>query len=179
MIDMLIKNNNSIVIRNKDKHLIMQHSSGVDAFRVLVGKEYSLDPNGNKVEMKDFKCVMEYLLPNSKKYQVIELERIIEDEVEVTSNSGADKPQPVPESEMDNYLKFRLPIESDFTKEAGDIEIQFTFARKDDTEGENIIMRKTEKTKITIEPTTEWSNVGIDVFNKELEEILDEEVPSV
>ena len=80
---------------------------------------------------------------------------------------------------MDNYLKFRLPIESDFTKEAGDIEIQFTFARKDDTEGENIIMRKTEKTTITIEPTTEWSNVGIDVFNKELEEILDEEVPSV
>ena len=172
MIDMLIKNNNSIVIRNKDKHLIMQHSSSVDAFRVLVDKHYTSGIDGEVISMEDFKCVMEYLLPNSKKYQVIELERMAD---EAPSNSGADEPI----SPYAGYLKFRLPIDSEFTEEAGDIEIQFTLAKKDGTEEEKILMRKTEKTKITIEPTTEWSNVGIDVFNKELEEILDEEVPSV
>ena len=166
MINMFIKNNNSVVINNPNKLLIMQHSASVDAFRVLVDKIYTLDLDGNEVEMKDFKCVMEYLLPNSKKYRVIELERI-EDE----SNSGAE-----PEDPLANYLKFRLPISSDFTNEPGDIEVQFTFAKKGDPEN---IIRKTEKTKITIEPTTEWSNVALDVFNKELEEILDGDVPSV
>lgn len=167
MINMFIKNNNTVVINNPNKHLIMQHSSSVDAFRVLVDKVYTLDLDGNEVEMKDFKCVMEYLLPNSKRYKVIELEKI-EDEV---SNSGAEPVDP-----LADYLKFRLPINSEFTNEPGDIEIQFTFAKKG--EPENII-RKTDKTKITIEPTTEWSNVAIDVFNKELEEILNDPIPSL
>lgn len=170
MINMFIKNNNTVVINNPYKHLIMQHSSSVDAFRVLVDKVYTLDLDGNEVEMKDFKCVMEYLLPNSKKYRMIELEKI-EDEV---SNSGAE-----PDDPYASYLKFRLPINSEFTNEAGDIEVQFTFAKKGATEEDENVIRKTEKTKITIEPTTEWSNVCLDVFNKELEEILDGDVPSI
>ena len=167
MINMFIKNNNTVVINNPNKHLIMQHSSSVDAFRVLVNKVYTLDLDNNEVEMKDFKCVMEYLLPNSKRYKVVELEKI-EDEV---SNSGAEPVDP-----FADYLKFRLPINSEFTNEPGDIEVQFTFAKKG--EPENII-RKTDKTKITIEPTTDWSNVAIDVFNKELEEILNDPIPTI
>lgn len=174
MINMFIKNNNTVVVVNPQHHLIMQHSSSVDAFRVLVDKVYTLDLDGKEVAMDDFKCVMEYLLPNSKKYRVIELEKI---EDEVQSNSGTE-PEML-DDKYANYLKFRLPINSEFTKEPGDIEIQFTFAKKGATEEDENIIRKTDKAKITIEPTTEWSNIGIDVFNKELEEILKEETPSI
>ena len=48
-------------------------------------------------------------------------------------------------------------------------------AKKGDPEN---IIRKTTKTKITITPISEWSEVRMDVFNKELEEILDE-IPSI
>ena len=122
------------------------------------------------IDMSDFKCVMEYLLPNSKKYKMIELEKI---EEKPASNSGGDYP---PEDKYADYLKYRIPINSELTEEAGDVELQFTFAKKNDEEK---IIRKTEKTKITVIPITEWSNVRIDVFNKELDEILKEEVPSL
>ena len=158
MIDIFIKDNNSVVINNKTKHLILQHSSSVDAFRVLVEKEY------NSSDMSEFKCVMEYLLPLTKKYKMIELE-----EIQPESNSGGDY------DEYADFVKYRIPINSEFTSESGAVEFQFTFAKKGDPEN---IIRKTTKTKITITPISEWSEVRMDVFNKELEEILDE-IPSI
>ena len=161
MIDILIKNNNGVVINNKTKHLIVQHSSSVDAFRVLVQKEY----NSEIQDMSEFKCVMEYLLPCTKKYKMVELE-----EIKPESNSGGDY------DEYADFVKYRIPINSEITSEPGDVEVQFTFAKKG--EPENII-RRTTKTKITIDPITDWSEVRKDVFDKELEEILDGDVPSL
>ena len=162
MIDILVKNNNSVVINNKSKHLIMQYSSGVDSFRVLVQKEY----NSEVQDMSQYKCVMEYLLPCTKKYRLVELEKIKPDD---PSNSGGDYPD-----EYADFVKYRIPVGTDLTSEPGDVEVQFSFARRDYEEWD-IIIRRTDKAKITITPITEWGEVRIDVFNRAIDEIVDEE----
>ena len=129
----------------------MQHSSMVDTLRILVNKFYNED-----MDMSEFTCIMEYLLPCTKKYKMEVLPILQDDE----------NPDPATENK---YVQYTIPINSDLTDEAGDVEIQFTFAKKD---GENDLVRKTEKTKLTITPITEWANVRIDVFNEEMEKII-------
>ena len=157
MYDILIRNDNSVVINNKTKRLIMQHSSMVDTLRVLVKKIYNEDQ-----DMSNFTCIMEYLLPATKKYKMEVLTPIVESDPEV-------------EDEYKDYVKYTVPINSELTEEAGDIEIQFTFARKmlDNYGGDaDDQIRKTDKTKLTITPIADWANVRIDVFDEEMEKII-------
>jgi len=165
MYDILIKNDNTVVINNKSKYLIMQHSSMVDTLRVLVDKFYT-----EGQDMSEFTCIMEYLLPCTKKYKMEVLEQLVEDDT------------PEVEDKYKDYVKYTVPINSELTEEAGDVEIQFTFAKKstDNYGGDtgNDQIRKTDKTKLTITPITEWANVRIDVFNDEMEKIITP-IPSI
>ena len=166
MYDILIKNDNSVVVNGKSKLLIMQHSSMVDKLRILVKKCY----NEDATDMSEFTAVMEYLLPCTKKYKM-----------EVLKQIEIDPDTPEIEDEYSDYVKYTLPINSELTAEAGDVEIQFTFAKKstDNYGGTgNDLIRKTDKAKITITPITEWADVRNDVFEKELEEIITP-IPSI
>ena len=171
MYDILIKNDNSVVVNGWQGLLIMQHSSMIDKLRILVKKSY----NEEYQDMSEFTAVMEYLLPRTKKYKMEVLER---QEEPVVSDSGA-TPEVV--DKYEDYYKYTIPINSELTAEAGDVEIQFTFAKKGTDnyggDGEDII-RKTGKAKITITPITEWADIRNDVFQKELDDIITP-IPSI
>ena len=171
MYDILIKNDNSVVVNGKSKLLIVQHSSMVDKLRILVKKNYNEDFE----DMSEFTAVMEYLLPRTKKYKMEVLELQPEP---IPSDSGA---TPVVVDKYADYYKYTIPINSELTAEAGDVEIQFTFAKKKTDNcggtGEDMI-RKTDKAKITITPISDWADVRNDVFEEELEKIITP-IPSI
>ena len=165
MYDILIKNDNSVVVSGKSKLLIVQHSSMVDSLRILVKKAY----NEKYTDMSEFTAIMEYFLPQSKKHKTVVLDLLPEP---VISDSGA---TPVVVDKYADYYKYALPIDAELTAEAGDVEIQFTFAKKttDNYGGTgNDIIRKTDKAKITITPLSDWAEIRNDVFEKEIEEII-------
>ena len=58
-------------------------------------------------------------------------------------------------------LEYKLPFDTNLTREYGDIEIQLTFTKVDlDEEGKDIqYVRKTSTTSITIVPISAWSDV--------------------
>lgn len=164
MYDIFIKNNNSVVADNKTKILLMQHSSMVDKLRILVAKSY----NNEFQDMSEFTCVMEYRLPYTKKYKVEVLDRIPDD--------------PDVEDKYSEFIKYAVPINSEITKEAGDVEIQFAFVKKAgdnySSDDDNII-RRTDKTVVTISPIADWANAGMDIFEEKVDEILNPPIPSV
>ena len=64
MYDIYIRNDNTVIVTGGNR--IVQGSSMVDTVRVLVPKAY----NETITDMSEFSCMMEYILPCSKKYLV-------------------------------------------------------------------------------------------------------------
>ena len=129
----LVNDDNSMTVTQKKR--IVQRSKLVDDLWFLVNPEYS----GHN--MGDFTVMMEYLSPVSHKYRTEFL----------TKNDDT----------YNGYLKYTLPIDTQITSEAGDVEIQLTFAAvKLDENGKGTqYVRKITKTTITVVPVSAWSDI--------------------
>lgn len=119
------------------REVIMQREKCVSEIWFLIAPEYkSVDNN-----MELFNVVMEYILPTSRRYNVIELVR--------------------DEENYEEYIKYTLPINTDLSAESGDVELQLTFVYVGlDADGNDIQkVRKTKPTKLHITPVAAWSDL--------------------
>ena len=163
MYDIYIRNDNTVIVTGCNR--IVQGSSMVDTVRVLVPKTY----NETITDMSEFSCMMEYILPCSKKYLV---DVLVEDVPPVDSEDDIYK----------DYVVYKYDVDSDLTSEPGDIEVQFTFAKAPvvDEYGIEIEperLRKTKKTKITIVPIAKWSDIMVEMVNSEDPEYHEKPLP--
>lgn len=133
MYTILVNGDNSLTTSIKER--VMQRSKLVDSLHFLVNPIYK------ELDMSDFTVIMEYILPVSKEYKSEEL--VKSDEL----HKG--------------MLEYKLPFDSDLTKEAGDIEIKLTFSKVDlDEEGNNIqYVRKISATTIPIIAIETWCDI--------------------
>ena len=129
----LVNDDNTLTTSVRER--IMQRSKLVDSLHFLV------EPTYKELNIADFTVTLEYVLPISKKYKVETL--IKSDEL------------------YKERLEYKLPFDTNLTREYGDIEIQLTFTKVDlDEEGKDIqYVRKTSTTSITIVPISAWSDV--------------------
>ena len=122
-------------LKTSVRERIMQRSKLVDSLHILV------DPTYKGIDMSDFTVMLEYILPVSKEYHT---------EILVKSDEL-----------YKEKLEYTLPLDTNLTREAGDIEIQLTFVRvvlnADGSSTQQV--RKTSKTTITILPITAWSDI--------------------
>lgn len=132
----VIKVNSDNTITAPLKQRIIQRSKLVDDMIFLV------EPIYNGHDMSDCTVLLEYLKPVSKSYKT---------EILVKS-----------EEKYEEYLKYILPVDTEFTKEAGSLELQLSFIYVDiDADGNAIQnVRKTSPTlKVEIVPISAWSDI--------------------
>ena len=131
----LINDENELYGSHKER--IMQRSSGVDSLVFITNYLYK-----NTYDMTNAIVMLEYVLPCSKRYrsEILELSE---------------------ERYNDCFLQYKLPFDTKLTSEAGDIELQVTFAYTEiDVNGKSAQMvRKTSPTTITIVPISAWSDI--------------------
>ena len=136
MYTILVNEQNELVTTVKER--IMQRSKLVDDLHFLVEPDYK----GH--DMREFSVTMEYVLPISREYKT---------ETLVQSNEL-----------YKDMLEYKLPLNTNITKEHGDVEMQLTFTKTEmDVDG-NIItrVRKTSKCSMKIIPITAWSDYIVD-----------------
>lgn len=129
----LINDDNTMTTTNRKR--IVQRSKLIDDLWFLVSPEY------NGYNMSDFTVVLEYLQPVSKKYRTEFL------------NLSNEK--------HNEYLKYTLPVDTNITAEAGDVEFQISFVTTElDEIGRGTQrVRKIVGTSIHITPITAWSDI--------------------
>lgn len=133
MYTILIKDTNELVATQKER--IMKRSKLVDKLHFLMNPDYK------GLDMTKFTATLEYVLPVSKDYKTETLIRS--------------------EELYQNRIEYVLPFDTNLTCEAGDIEIQitFTYVEMDEDGKINQYVRKISPGKITIVPTSAWSDI--------------------
>ena len=133
MFTILIQNDNVALITEKQR--IMQRSNCVDTLRFLVEPEYK------GYAMSDFTMMMQYMTPATHRHR--------SEILELASTTYKD------------YLQYTLPIDTDLTAEAGEIELQLTFssAELDETGRAIQRVRKISPFTITVLPISVWSDI--------------------
>ena len=133
MYTLLLTENNELVTTIKER--IMQRSKLVDNLHFLV------DPMYKGISMSDFTVMLEYILPVSREYKT---------EILVKS-----------EELYKQMIEYKLPFDTNLTKEAGRIEVQLTFVKVglDESGNSTQQVRKTSKAVIDIVPIAAWSNI--------------------
>lgn len=134
MYTILVGEDNQLVTSVRER--IMQRSKLVDSLHFLVEANYK------GYDMSNFTVVLEYLLPVSHEYKT-----------EILTKSD--------ELYKGSYLEYKLPFDTNLTKEAGKVEMQLTFTNLTmDADGRNTqLVRKTGKTSVTILPISAWSDI--------------------
>lgn len=130
----LINDDNTLSAPKKER--IIQRSKLFNNFWFLV------HPNHNGYDMSKCTVLLEYLKPVSRKYKTEILE--------------------LSEDRYEEYLKYVLPVDTEFTEEAGSLELQLSFIYVDiDANGNPIQrVRKTAPTiKVEIVPISAWSDI--------------------
>ena len=117
------------------KRKIMQREKLFNKLWILVPPCY------NGYDMSQCTLTMRYLLPISREFKT---ETLI-----------------LSEEKYEEYLKYVLPVDTCFTKEWGDIELNLTFTMLDVDDDGNIIqrVRKTENHILTITRLPDWDSV--------------------
>lgn len=136
MYTILVGETNEMVTSVRER--IMQRSKLVDNLHFLV------DPIYKGIDMSDFTVMLEYVLPASREYKT---------EILVKSDEL-----------YKSKLEFKLPFDTNLTKEPGDVEVQLTFTKIVlNADGSNTQMvRKISPTTITILPISAWSDLIAD-----------------
>lgn len=129
----LVENDNSLYGSCKSK--IMQREKLVNKLCFLVAPHY------NGYDMSQFTVTMRYILPISKEFVTETL--VLSDE------------------KYEEYLKYVLPIDTNLTKEHGNIELNLTFTKLDKDDNGNAIqrVRKTDNYLLNITPISNWDSV--------------------
>lgn len=133
MYTILLNENNELITSVRER--IMQRSKLVDNLHFLV------DPDYKGLNMAEFTFMMEYVLPISREYK---------SEILVKSNEM-----------YKGKLEFKLPLDTNITKEHGNVEIQLTMIKLElDADGNPTQrVRKTSPTVLTILPISAWSDI--------------------
>ena len=136
MYTILLNETNELITSVKER--IMQRSKLVDNLHFLV------DPIYKGLDMTDFTVMMEYLLPISREYKT---------EILVKS-----------EAMYKDKLEYKLPLDTNITKEHGNVELQLTLIKVElDADGNSTQrVRKTSPTVLTILPISAWSDIVAD-----------------
>ncbi len=134
MYTILVNSDNSLYGSHKER--IMKGSKLVDNLVFIV------EPIYKGIDMTNASVMLEYVLPISREYKT-----------EYLTLSD--------EKYNDCFLQYKLPFDSNLTKEAGAIEIQLTFAYADMDASGKIVqrVRKTSSTTIDIIPISVWSDI--------------------
>lgn len=129
----LVNNDNTLYGSNKRR--IMQREKLFNELWFLVPPHY------NGYDMSKCTVTMRYLLPISREFKT---------ETLVLSNER-----------YEEYLKYDLPINTNLTKEFGDIELNLTFTLLDVDNDGNIVqrVRKTDNHILTITQLPNWDSV--------------------
>ena len=136
MYTILLSETNELIVSVKER--IMQRSKLVDNLHFLV------DPIYKGLNMSEFTVMMEYLMPISREYK---------SEILVKSDEL-----------YKNKLEYTLPLDTNLTKEHGNVELQLTFVKVDIDEDGNPtqMVRKTSPTVLTVLPISAWSDIIAD-----------------
>ena len=136
MYTILVNETNELITSVRER--VMQRSKLVDDLHFLV------DPVYKGIDMLDFTVMLEYILPVSKEYKS-----------EILSKS---------DNLYKEKLEYKLPFDTNLTREAGDVQIQLTFTKLTlNADGNNVQqVRKTSPTIITILPISAWSDIIAD-----------------
>ena len=131
----LLENDNEIIATHRE--VLMQRSKLVDEVWILINPEYKISENN----MSDFSVVLEYILPVSKSYHSLEL---------VKAEEG-----------YEEYLKYIVPLDSNLSSEAGDIQLQLSFISVElDADGNGVQkVRKTKPATLHITPIAAWGDI--------------------
>lgn len=131
----LLEDDNEIIASHRE--VIMQRSKLVDEIWFLVNPKYKTIEN----DMSIFSVMLEYLLPVSKSYHSLEL---------VKDEEG-----------YEEYLKYVVPLDTNLSAEAGDIQLQLTFVYVGlDANGKDVQkVRKTKPAKLHITPIAAWGDI--------------------
>lgn len=129
----LVENDNSLYGSCKSK--IMQREKLFNKLCFLVAPHY------NGYDMSQCTVTMRYLLPISREFITETL--ILSDE------------------KYEEYLKYVLPIDTNLTKEWGDIELNLTFTMVDVDESGNVVqrVRKTDNYLLNITQIPDWDSL--------------------
>ena len=146
MYTFLINEDNTLTCSVQER--VMQRSKQVDKLHFLA------DPTYKGVDMSDWMVSLEYLLPVSKRYMTETLKKS--------------------EELYKNKLEYTLPFDTNLTSEAGDIEIQITFASVTmDPDGTTVQhVRKVGPGVIHIIPISNWSDMIPDAALSSLDQRL-------
>lgn len=143
MYTILLNNSDNKLVVTSSTPVIMQRSSLVDNMHILVPRMYG------ELDMADFICNLEYITPIYKKYKT---------EILVIKNPS----YKVTGSEIE-YVEYTLPLTTEFTNEAGNIEMQLSFlsisATEDGGPKLNQHVRKTNPVRIPVMPIAAWSDI--------------------
>lgn len=133
MYTIIVNDDNSLYGSCKER--IMQREKLFNKLWILVPQYY------NGYDMSQCTVLMRYLLPISKEFRTETL--VLSDE------------------KYEEYLKYVLPIDTDLSKEFGDIELNLTFTMLDIDNNDNIIqrVRKTENHILHITKLPDWDSV--------------------
>ena len=133
MYTILVNQDNTLTTSVRER--IMQRSKLVDSLHFLCPQTYK------ELDMADFTVTLEYILPVSREYKTEEL--VKSDEL------------------YKEMLEYKLPFDTDLTKEAGEIEVKLTFSKVDlDEDGNDIqYVRKISATYITIVTIESWCDI--------------------
>jgi hypothetical protein len=131
----LLENDNEIIASRRE--VLMQRSKLVDEVWFLVNPKYKTCEN----DMSVFSVMLEYILPTSKSYHSLEL---------VQEKEG-----------YKEYLKYIVPLDSNLSSEAGDIQLQLSFVYVGlDADGKGVQkVRKTKPASLHITPIAAWGDI--------------------
>lgn len=131
----LLENDNEIIASHRE--VLMQRSKLVDEIWFLVNPKYKTCEN----DMSIFSVMLEYILPTSKSYHSLEL---------IKDKEG-----------YKEYIKYIVPLDSNLSSEAGDIQLQLSFIYVGlDADGNSVQkVRKTKPAILHITPIAAWGDI--------------------
>lgn len=129
----LVENDN--VLYGSKKERIMQKEKLFNKLWFLVAPHY------NGYDMSQCTVTMRYILPISKEFKTETLE--------------------LANDRYEEYLKYMLPIDTDLTKEWGDVQLNLTFTLLEVDENNNVVqrVRKTEDYNLTVTQISNWDAI--------------------
>lgn len=131
MYTVLIKNDNTAIVTERQR--VMQNSKLVDVLQILVPKTY------NDLDMSKYVARLEYLTPINHNMGYVELE--------------------IADADYKNdYIAYRINIDTNLTAEVGDVQFMVTFidVSMNDEGAVETTVRKTDTFKMTVIPIANW-----------------------